>query len=92
MAFVRNLLERLRHPGMGPRGPRSTLSGHVEELWVREEQSHRRQSQREQTRLKQEARPRSERSTRKEPKPETVPPGPGILVEGEAGRRWVPRS
>jgi hypothetical protein len=90
MAFVRALLERLRHPGVQSRGPALTLSGHVDELLEREQQSHRRQSQREQPARQREL-PKLQRRTRGTPEPEP-PPGPGVVVEGEAGRRWVPRS
>jgi hypothetical protein len=90
MAFVRDLLERLRHPGVRPRDPAHTLSGRIDELWEQEAQSHRRQ--RGQSR-EEPGWPKLHRSKRKTPKREPAPSqDAGLVVEGEAGRRWVPRS
>jgi hypothetical protein len=91
MAFVRDLIERLRHPGVHTRGHALTLSDHVEELRERQEPSHREQSRRRQ------ARPKPRQSKRQRSKRETATPAPAsadpsAAAEGEAGRRWVPRS
>lgn len=82
MAFVRDLFERLRHSGVDPRGS-ATLSEAVSELWQHEEES------KERERLEQ-ARPRFSITKRAQPKAASSDEAPP--AEGEATRRWVPRS
>lgn len=86
MAFVRDLFERIRHPGVHPRGPALTLSDHVEEL-ERQDESRREQSRRQHARRKPQPRKRETPEPMPKAAPDTNP-----VAEGEAGRRWVPRS